>query len=255
MSRKIVGVTVGTPLSPAKIEEKISVVKTVNGISPDENGNVVVEQISEERFTTLEEVVDGIVADLNYKAIDITKFTNTASGTHELGTMITEYTLAWTLNKEPVSQTLDGVSIGADVRSVTETDLKITNNKTFTLKVTDERGATDTASTTINFLKGVYYGVLENGATINTTAVQKLTRNLRSNHMPSFTVNAGATQRIAYAHPTNGFNAPVFNVGGFEGGFSKASTFQFTNASGHTESYDVWLSDNVGLGSTTVKVT
>jgi hemerythrin-like domain-containing protein len=39
----IIGVTVGTPISPEKIEEKINPVKTVNGKSPDENGNVVVE--------------------------------------------------------------------------------------------------------------------------------------------------------------------------------------------------------------------
>lgn len=43
MSRKIIGVTVGTPLSPAKIEEKIKPVKTVNGVSPDASGNVEVQ--------------------------------------------------------------------------------------------------------------------------------------------------------------------------------------------------------------------
>lgn len=40
MSRKIIGVTVGTPLSPARIEVELKPVKTVNGITPDENGNV-----------------------------------------------------------------------------------------------------------------------------------------------------------------------------------------------------------------------
>ena len=43
MSKKIIGVTVGTPLSPSKIEEKLKPVKTVNGVTPDENGNVNVE--------------------------------------------------------------------------------------------------------------------------------------------------------------------------------------------------------------------
>lgn len=46
MSRKIIGVTVGTPTSPQKIEEKLKPVKTVNGIAPDENGNVVVDGCS-----------------------------------------------------------------------------------------------------------------------------------------------------------------------------------------------------------------
>lgn len=37
---KIIGVTVGTPTSPSKMEEELKPVKTVNGITPDENGNV-----------------------------------------------------------------------------------------------------------------------------------------------------------------------------------------------------------------------
>lgn len=46
MSRKIVGVTVGTPMNPQRIAEKIEGkygVKTVNGIKPDENGNVEIQ--------------------------------------------------------------------------------------------------------------------------------------------------------------------------------------------------------------------
>ena len=46
----------------------------------------------------------------------------------------------------------------------------------------------------------------------------------------------------------------MFNVGGFDGGFFKVSTQDYTNPSGHTESYQVWRSDNAGLGQTTVKV-
>ena len=40
---KIIGVTVGTPTSPAKIADEIKPVKTVNGVEPDEKGNVEVE--------------------------------------------------------------------------------------------------------------------------------------------------------------------------------------------------------------------
>lgn len=31
-------------------------------------------------------------------------------------------------------------------------------------------------------------------------------------------------------------------------------TLEFTNASGHTQNYDIWMSVNAGLGNTTVKV-
>lgn len=40
---KIIGVTVGTTTSPAKIEQELRPVKTVNGVAPDANGNVVIE--------------------------------------------------------------------------------------------------------------------------------------------------------------------------------------------------------------------
>lgn len=42
MSKKIIGVTVGTPISPSKLQQKLNPVKTVNGKSPDANGNVEV---------------------------------------------------------------------------------------------------------------------------------------------------------------------------------------------------------------------
>ena len=39
---KIIGVTVGTPISPKRIEDNIKPVKMVNGKAPGENGNVEV---------------------------------------------------------------------------------------------------------------------------------------------------------------------------------------------------------------------
>lgn len=43
MSRKIIGATVGTPTSPATLERLLNPVKTINGVKPDKNGNVVVQ--------------------------------------------------------------------------------------------------------------------------------------------------------------------------------------------------------------------
>jgi len=43
MKRKIIGVTVGTPISPTAIEGEIKPIKTVNGQKPDANGNVEVD--------------------------------------------------------------------------------------------------------------------------------------------------------------------------------------------------------------------
>lgn len=46
MSRKIIGVTVGTTISPQSIKDKIDPVTSVNGIKPDENGNVTIENVN-----------------------------------------------------------------------------------------------------------------------------------------------------------------------------------------------------------------
>ena len=40
MSKKIIGVTVGTPISPQLIKEKLNLITSVDGIKADENGNV-----------------------------------------------------------------------------------------------------------------------------------------------------------------------------------------------------------------------
>lgn len=63
---KIIGVTVGTPISPEKIEREIQPVKTINGIAPDANGNVNVQGgggVDEnvlERIGALEDAVDEL---------------------------------------------------------------------------------------------------------------------------------------------------------------------------------------------------
>lgn len=43
MSRKIIGITVGTTMSPASMERKLRPVKSVNGVGADETGNVEIE--------------------------------------------------------------------------------------------------------------------------------------------------------------------------------------------------------------------
>ena len=192
------------------------------------------------------------IADLKYVPIDVTKISNNVN-TKELGSEVAEVTVSWALNKNPASQTLDGEAVDVAVRSKAVPG-PFTAGKTFTLAVVDERDATASATTSISFLNGVYSGVLEDGAAIDSAAIRALTRKLQSTKALTFTVDAGATQRIVYALPTR-YGTPNFNVGGFDGGFAKAATIDFTNASGYTEQYDVWLSENTGLGNTTVKVT
>ena len=222
-------------------------------LTAEDEANLVAAMLASEDIAQMKQDIEDIRADLDYKSIEITNFGCSAAGTHELGSTVTGMGCYWSLNKEPTKQTLRSETLDNSVRSKQYTGLNITTNTTVTLSVTDERGATDNASSSISFLNGVYHGVIADGAAVNNAAVLALTRSLQGSRGITFTANAGAGQRIAYAIPSQ-YGTPVFTVGGFEGGFSKVATISFTNASGYTENYDVWLSDNVALGSTTVKV-
>lgn len=193
------------------------------------------------------------VADLMYKAIEITSISNNV-GTVEIGSTVDTVTINWELNKDPISQTLDGGALAASARSVTLEGLALTEDTTFVLSVTDERGAVaSTPTTSVKFLNGVYYGVLAEGVTLDSSTILTLEKKLQSGKGLTFTANPGEGEKIAYAIPTR-YGTPVFVVGGFEGGFTKAAMIGFVNDSGYNENYNVWLSDNSGLGSTTVKV-
>ena len=194
------------------------------------------------------------IADLMYDPIDITKFTNTVNTT-EIGSTVNTVTLNWTINKKPVELLLDGEVVNGNAGNSQKTieNAGLRSNKTFTLTAKDERGAIDTATTSISFLRGVYYGVYAQGDTIDDDFILTLTPKLQSGKAITFTANAASGEQIAFALPQS-YGTPSFNVGGFDGGFHLEKTFEFTNASGHTETYCVWLSDNAGLGNTTVKV-
>lgn len=242
---KIVGVTVGTPMPRANYEQT----------DPKKSDYIKGKE-------ALDAILAGIkddIADLQYEPIKILAMTNNV-GTVEMGMVVKSISIEWQTSKTPAAMTFDGVEYApveenTDYAWISNME-NIVADRTWTVTATDERGAEDSASTTVKFLNGVYYGVLEDGAVIDSDAVLGLTRELRSNRTKTFTVNAGATQRIAYAIPSRPpYGTPNFSVGGYGGGFKKAATIDFTNASGYTEKYDVWLSDNTDLGITTVNVT
>lgn len=193
-----------------------------------------------------------MIDDLAYVPIAISAFTNSVN-TVEIGSTVDEVTLNWTLNKEPVSQKVDGTAVDKALRTQVLTAQGITADKTFTLSATDERDKTVTKTTSIYFRNGVYWGVGADSEAFDSAFVLTLTKGLQASKGKTFTVNAGTGQHIYYAVPTR-YGTCAFNVGGFDGGFGKAATIDFTNASGYTESYDIYKSDNAGLGSTTVKV-
>lgn len=79
MRKPIVGVTVGTPTSLRKIENEIKPVKTVNGISPDEKGNVEVKGNNGATFTPSVSP-DGVISWTNDNGLENPEPTNIKGG-------------------------------------------------------------------------------------------------------------------------------------------------------------------------------
>ena len=253
----IIGVTVGTPTSPAKMKEEINPVLMVNGKKPDATGNVTVSGGGgggdttdlENRMQTLEEQM----AELLYTPIAITSFSHSA-GTRELGETVDAVTLYWDTNKTPTTLELDGAVINSNLTSKQLTGLSISSsNIFFELNAYDEEGASDSKTTSINFFNGVYYGAAAAPSAYNSTFIRSLTKELRSNKKPSFSVTAGSGQYIYYCLPTR-MGTCSFMVNVSTGGFALVDTIAFTNALGYTENYYIYKSDNANLGSTTVSV-
>lgn len=191
--------------------------------------------------------------EFNYKPITINSFTNDKN-TLEMGTKVTEITLNWTLSKNPKTMTIDSESITpVSTRTKTYSGQNITTNKTYTLKVTDEKDATATKTTSISFVNGVYWGAKAAPSNYDSAFILGLSKALQGSKGKTFTVDAAAGQHIFYAVQSR-YGTCTFNVGGFDGGFTKVATIEFTNSSGYTESYDIYKSVNAGLGNTTVTV-
>lgn len=249
----------------SKLDKNLGAESANKLLGTDEAGNIIIKEeikqtaanVSYGDNSNVEVALDDInkkLGDLMYTPISITSFTNNKN-TVEMGSTITDVTLNWNYNKTPKTLSLDGSTLDVSLKTKTLTGQTIKANKTFTLKATDERDAVATKTTNITFLNGVYYGIGDDLqiSGITNQFVLGLTKTLQSSKAKTFTVNAGVGKHIYYIIPSR-YGTPVFKVGGFEGGFEKLGTVNFTNSSSYAENYDVYKSSNAGLGNTTVVV-
>lgn len=206
----------------------------------------------EDTAQALDDIMKEIAALKSFHPIEIKSVTNNV-GTVELGVTIDAVTVTWVLNNAPVSQTVDGQAVDAADRS-TVIPGPFASDKSFTVTVTDAEGNTASKSTSIAFYNGVYYGVLPVGGTIDSAAILSMTRKLQSGKTVTFTATAKDGEKFAYALPAR-YGTPKFNVGGFDYDWEKATTIDFTNASGYTESYVVWRAYQVVVGTRKIVVT
>ena len=207
--------------------------------------------VVDNRITEVEKQIELI----NYKEIQIVSFKPNVS-VAEIGSTINDVTLSWTTNKEPKEISLNGEALDTKATSKAITSANLTGKTTYTLTVKDEKNATATKSAVIDFLNGVYYGVsnVTDDAIIDSAFILTLSNKVLSDSKTrTIQVTAGEKEYIYYCIPAR-LGTPMFSVGGFAGGFNLVKTFDFTNASNYTESYNIYRSSNVGLGQTEVVI-
>jgi len=110
------------------------------------------------------------------------------------------------------------------------------------------------ASTSVNTINRIYWGITTKTGTFLEADVEGLANSAVSNTKGrTFSLTPGAGEYVLYALPVR-LGTVVFWVGGFEGGFQPSETVSITNVNGHVEDYYVYRSTNSGLGATAVTV-
>lgn len=239
----------------AYVNEKIGSI-VVDGLEVDDSlSTESINPVQNQVITVAIQEINNKLADIMYKAIAISSFTNSI-GTVELGSTVSSVTLTWNTNKQPATLTLNGINMDIAKTSHTYDGLSLTGNKTYTLKVTDDRHASATQTTTITFCNRICYGVAAAPSTIHSDFVMSLgTKTLSDNKSRTVGYNAGEGQYLWYCVPARLGTCSFTDVEtGLGAGLSLAATVNVTNASGYEESYYVYKSDYAGLGSLSVKV-
>lgn len=214
----------------------------------DENStNPVENQAITKAINELKEEIAG----LTYVPIAISNFTTDVS-VAEKGSTINTVTFSWNLSKTPITLTLNDQPVpDFTANTFTLFNQSITDDTTFVLKATDRSGEVS-AETAISFMNGLYYGAAAE-TEVDSAFVLTLNKELKKDLSVTFSANAEANQFIYFAAPES-YGEPIFTVGGFDGGFAKITAIEFSNEHGHTENYNIYRSDNMNLGNTTIKV-
>lgn len=184
---------------------------------------------------------------LLYVAPHINSFTDSV-GTVELGTTVTAVTLAWTLNKSMTSLALDhGPGSVLGLTSKPLTGLTLTTETTYTLTAGDGQNTTS-AQTTVAFRNKRYWGVSASES-LDNAGILELTSEFATNYDKAVTYDATGGKYLYYAFPASFGTPSHVTVGGLPFSDFTVSTLEFTNVSGHTESFNVIRLNNRQTGA------
>ncbi len=194
-------------------------------------------------YATVQEALDAIL----YVAPHINSFSNSV-GTVEIGATVSAVTLAWSLNKTMTSLVLDhGIGSVLGLTSKALMGLTLASDTTYTLTAGDGQNSTS-AQTTIAFRNKRYWGVSASES-LDNAGVLGLTSEFATDYNKAVTYDASGGRYIYYAFPASFGTPSHVTVGGLTFSDFTVSPLSLTNASGHTETYNVIRLNNRQTGS------
>ena len=199
-------------------------------------------------YTTVEQALDSLL----YVAPSVAVSNNV--GTVQLGQEITNVTLDWNVNKEIVSQTVNGDSVEVSQRTLNldYSDNPITNNATFRVTI-DDGQQTASDATGIRFMQKRWWGVTSSDTLSDVTTLGS--NEFANSYRQTRTFDCSGGKYIYFAYPASWGKAGGFTVGGLAMGFKDMGTISHTNASGYTDDFQVYRIPDQQYGSSvTVKV-
>ena len=233
-------------------EGNLALVDVGSAVGTDAS-DVSYENASQPSWTNVQLALDNLISKVYYEKIVISSLSVSPSTTiYEIGNEISELQFAWVLNKSPITQTFNGTSLNADVRSYVY-DTPFSTNKSFKLVVSD---GTESAEKSINiqFQSQIFFGGASKPNDYDSAFILGLSNHkfCNSTYKGSFTITAGANQ-YAYICCPKSWNIPsVCKIGGFSTELVKENSISFTNSSGGVVTYDIVRTTHTGLGSITM---
>jgi hypothetical protein len=167
--------------------------------------------------------------------------------TNEIGVTISSVNLSWTYNKTEISQSLNQAigAITVGQRAYNDSP-SLTTDTTYTLSIND--GTTGvTSNTSVLFRNKSHWGTSAN-TTLTTGQILGLANEaFDTNRNTSFTLD-GNGEYLYYAYPSS-YGVATFTVNGLLNTAWTLSVVSHTNASGHTENYNVYRSNTIQNGT------
>lgn len=195
-------------------------------------------------------------------AFAITSFTH-APALVQVGRAVVNPSFTASYNRAPVTAVLtdteahtDDVILTPNAFSSPHSFTKNVYSQSVTFTLTATEANSSNANTSITWGQNVYYGVAVDPGSYSQAFIKSLTAQLKLAPQGFYAVNAGAGESTFFASRTAfGLVDTDFFVGVFGFAISKvAAAVAVTNSDGITENYDLWRSDNVGLGLFTFEV-